>query len=128
MRPLLRRKAEKALASILRRGFVLVLAVSVVGCAATRCAPGRPQVDAELQSRVADGLGPSLCGETSIPDDVLLDDGVTADEAVAVALWNNSAFNATLAQLGMARGDLVQAGLLRNPQFQIFLPGGTKQL
>jgi len=115
-------------ATMLRGVVLLTFAVLLAGCAATRCAPGRPQVDAELQARVADGLGPSLCGETSIPDDVLLDDGVTADEAVAVALWNNAAFNATLAQLGMARGDLTQAGLLRNPQFQIFLPGGTKQL
>lgn len=113
----------------LRALVAFLLAVSFVGCASTRCAPGRQQVDSELQSRVSDGLGPSQCdGESMIPDDVLLDDGVTADEAVAVALWNNSAFSATLAQLGMARGDLVQAGLLRNPQFQIFLPGGTKQL
>lgn len=113
----------------LRAMVAFLLAVSFVGCASTRCAPGRQQVDSELQSRVSDGLGPSQCdGESMIPDDVLLDDGVTADEAVAIALWNNSAFNATLAQLGMARGDLVQAGLLRNPQFQILLPGGTKQL
>jgi cobalt-zinc-cadmium efflux system outer membrane protein len=100
----------------------------LAGCAATRCAPGRSQVDAELQARAADGLGPATCGESLLPDDVLLDDGLTADEAVAAALWNNSAFNATLAQLGMVRGDLVQAGLLRNPQFQLFFPGGTKQL
>lgn len=107
-----------------------VLLMSLLtGCASTRCAPGRQQVDAELRSRVSDGLGPSHCdGESSIPYDVLLDDGITADEAVAVALWNNSAFNATLTQLGMARGDLVQAGLLRNPQFSLLLPGGTKQL
>ena len=108
--------------------LVAMSAVILAGCASTRCAPGRTQVDSELHSRVAQGLGPAACGETSIPDDVLLDDGVTADEAVAVALWNNSAFNATLAQLGMARGDLLQAGLLRNPQFQILLPGGSKQL
>lgn len=106
----------------------LLLVSLLAGCASTRCAPGKPQVDAELQARVANGLGPTNCGEALIPDDVLLDDGISADEAVAVALWNNSAFNATLTQLGMARGDLVQAGLLRNPQFQILLPGGTKQL
>ena len=107
----------------------LLLMCLLTGCASNRCAPGRQQVNSELQARVSDGLGPSQCGtESMIPDDVRLDDGVTADEAVAVALWNNSAFNATLAQLGMARGDLVQAGLLRNPQFQILLPGGTKQL
>ena len=113
------------------RGLIAVLLTTplLTGCASTRCAPGRQQVNANLQSRVQHGLGPLQCGEGSlIPDDVLLDDGVTADEAVAVALWNNSAFHATLAQLGMARGDLIQAGLLRNPQFFLLLPGGTKQL
>lgn len=118
-----------AAAAKLKCGFAIVVASCLLaGCASTRCAPGRSQVDFELQSRVADGLGPETCGESLIPDDVLLDDGITADEAVAVALWNNSAFNATLSQLGMVRGDLVQSGLLRNPQFQILLPGGTKQL
>ncbi len=109
---------------------ISLLAISAMaGCASTRCAPGREEVDSDLRMRVSDGLGPAHCsGESMIPEDVFLDDGVTADEAVAVALWNNSAFNATLTQLGMARGDLIQAGLLRNPQFQMFLPGGTKQL
>lgn len=108
----------------------IVLSVSLLnGCAVERCAPGRPQVDSQLQVRVHKNLGPTQCSnETSIPGDVQLDDGTTADEAVAVALWNNSAFNATLARLGMARGDLVQAGLLKNPLFQVLLPGGTKQL
>lgn len=98
------------------------------GCSATRFAPGRAQVDSELQARFARGLGPTDVHDPQIPADVVLDDGVNPDEAVAVALWNNPAFNATLARLGMARGDLLQAGLLRNPQFQLFLPGGTKQL
>lgn len=101
---------------------------TLTGCAVYRCAPGRSQVDSELLARVRHGLGPDSCGEVSIPSDVDLADGITPDEAVAVALWNNSAFNATIAQLGIARGDLIQAGMLRNPQFQLFLPGGTKQL
>ena len=107
---------------------LLVCLTVTTGCAVNRCAPGHPQVDGELQARVQRGLGPIRCGETTLPADVLFEDGLAPDEAVAVALWNNSAFNATLAQLGIARGDLIQAGLLRNPQFQLFLPGGSKQL
>ncbi|MGB4740869.1 MAG: TolC family protein [Fuerstiella sp.] len=103
-------------------------AMLLSGCASTRCAPGRSQVNSEMTARALAGLSPNQCGECSIPNDVLLDDGVTADEAVAVSLWNNSAFNATLAQLGIARGDLVQAGMLKNPQLSLLLPGGTKQL
>ena len=111
--------------------WILVTATTSLlnGCHSARCAPDRLVVDAELQKRMHAGLGPSKFGaECTFPADVDVSDGLTSDEAVAVALWNNAAFNATLAQLGMVRGDLVQAGLLRNPQFQLFLPGGSKQL
>ncbi|MEZ6049423.1 MAG: hypothetical protein R3C11_28350 [Planctomycetaceae bacterium] len=68
-------------------------------------------------------------GEVLIPPGVNLQDGLTEDEAVAVALWNNQTFLATLSNLGIARGDLVQAGLLTNPQLNLlFPPIGTKQL
>jgi hypothetical protein len=53
---------------------------------------------------------------------------VTADEAVAVALWNNAAFQASLNDLGFARADLAEAGLLANPVLSLLLPVGPKQL
>ncbi len=56
-----------------------------------------------------------------------LDDGVTDEEAIETALANNSAFQATLTQLGMAAGDLIQAGLLTNPNLLNFFPVGVKQ-
>lgn len=59
-----------------------------------------------------------------LPDGVKLEDGVTEDEAVAIALWNNAALHADLALLGLARADLIDAGLLRNPILQLVLPLG----
>ncbi len=64
----------------------------------------------------------------TLPDSVKLEDGLTADEAVAVALWNNAPFQATLAELGIARAALVEAGLLQNPTFSFLFPLGPKQL
>lgn len=55
-----------------------------------------------------------------------LDDGLTEDEAVAIASWNNAAFQELLADLGIARGDLIQAGLLPNPVFVFFSPMSEK--
>ena len=46
--------------------------------------------------------------------------GVTPDEAVLIALWNNAAFQELLADLNVARGDLIQAGLLPNPEVVYF--------
>ena len=54
--------------------------------------------------------------------------GLSPDEAVAIALWNSPAFAMSLADLGIARADLVQAGLLRNPAFSLLFPWGPKQL
>ena len=65
---------------------------------------------------------------TAIPPGVTLDDGLTQDEAVAVALWNNPEFQVQLANLGFARADLVEAGLLQNPVLSLLFPWGPKQL
>jgi cobalt-zinc-cadmium efflux system outer membrane protein len=48
----------------------------------------------------------------------LLQGGLTAEEAVQVALVNNRTLRATYEDLGVAQADLVQAGLLRNPVFE----------
>ena len=110
------------------RGFAL-LCLLCSGCAGVNYCDGRSRVAGDLQSRVQQSVGPAKCDDDSmVPPDVLLEDGVTADEAVAMALWNNSDFHATLARIGMARGDLIQSGMLTNPQFFILLPGGTRQL
>lgn len=53
---------------------------------------------------------------------------MTQEEAVAIALWNSPSFQATLADLGVARADLVEAGLFRNPILSLLFPLGPKQL
>lgn len=63
-----------------------------------------------------------------VPSGVRLDDGITGDEAVSLALWNNSAFQEQLAALGLARADLAQAGMIANPSLWAVIPLGAKQL
>lgn len=55
----------------------------------------------------------------AVPDAVrqLLAEPLTADSAVQAALLNNPALQASLAELGIAEADLVQAGRMRNPGF-----------
>lgn len=45
----------------------------------------------------------------------LLADGITADEAVQISLLNNPGLQAAFMDIGIARSDLVQAGLFSNP-------------
>ena len=66
-------------------------------------------------------------GKYMIPAGVELPDGLTEGEAIHIALTNNSAFQAILAQLGMAGGDTLQASLLANPQLLIYFPTSIKE-
>jgi cobalt-zinc-cadmium efflux system outer membrane protein len=85
-------------------------------------------VPCSLLSFSEDAVQEVACPRTHlIPPGVSLEDGVDEDEAIATALSNNSAFQAILTQRGMAQGDLVQAGLLTNPNLQNFIPVSVKQ-
>ena len=55
----------------------------------------------------------------------LLQQELTADRAVAIAFANNRDLQATLEELGIARADLEQASLIRNPVFdgELRFPG-----
>jgi cobalt-zinc-cadmium efflux system outer membrane protein len=101
---------------------------STVGCQSTARIP-RSQVGSEVNERFGGDIGDGLvAGEVLVPDGVSFDDGLTDDEAVRVALWNNAAFQGLLEELGVSSAQLFDAGLIADPQFTIFFPLGPKQL
>jgi len=98
-----------------------VLLGLISGCAADRQACDRTCVSAKLADRTGFTVGsPPSSGEIILPNGASLADGLTEDEAVLIALWNNAAFQELLTELGIARGDLIQAGLLPNPEVEYF--------
>jgi outer membrane protein, heavy metal efflux system len=112
--------------SWLRAAAVTIFAIGTAACATTGGAPDRSTVDAAIRSRGLSGI--RVEGTAPLPPDASIDDGLTSQEAVAIALWNSPSFQATLADLGIARADVVEAGLLRNPIFSLLFPVGPKQL
>jgi cobalt-zinc-cadmium efflux system outer membrane protein len=103
--------------------FIGIAAATVSGCAPTTSFD-RDFVSAELDSRAGSALPETPPRQDSdFPPQVTIDDGLDEDESVAVALWNNAAFHSDLADLGIARGDLVEAGLLPNPVLSLVFPG-----
>ncbi|UCC99648.1 MAG: TolC family protein [Phycisphaerales bacterium] len=56
----------------------------------------------------------------------LLRDGITANQAVQICLLNNPSLQAAFYEIGMARADVVQSGLLSNPSLglSLRLPAG----
>ena len=114
---------------VIRRVLVLTLGVASTACATTQ-APDRANIATAITERSgvdAKGL-PAPGPKWAPPPGTSLDDGLTIDEAVGIALWNNPDFQVALTSLGIARADLVEAGLLKNPVFSLLFPWGPKQL
>jgi outer membrane protein, heavy metal efflux system len=107
--------------------FGIAVVVGCAGCVTTNGAPTPRDVDDSIRARTA-AAGIRLDAQQPLPPDVNLADGLTQEEAVAIALWNSPSFQATLVDLGIARADLAEAGLLRNPVFSLLFPVGPKQL
>jgi cobalt-zinc-cadmium efflux system outer membrane protein len=113
----------------------LYLAFSILmiaGCAATS-----NKNDPNLFSHVSEGIKErtdynlrqtSQSAHFEIPEWVTLDDGLSQDEAIALALWNNAQLQADLATLGFARADLLEAKMISNPAFSLLFPIGPKAL
>lgn len=112
---------------MLRRFIPALVAASLAagGCASTIQNAGRADVDGDIAART--GLSMSPRGSARVPPAVKVEDGLTGDEAAAIALWNSPEFHVELARLGIARADLAQAAMLRNPMLTLLFPWGPKQ-
>lgn len=109
-------------------GCVLLCAIAgaTAGCASHQVTT-TDDVAAALRTRTETAARVAGVVTPEAPAGVAIDDGVTANEAVALALWNNPTFQANVSQLGFARADLLDAGMLTNPVFALLLPWGPKQ-
>ena len=106
---------------------ILIGAAVEWGCASH--ASVDPQAAAErLRERTGATARVSADAVPPVPPAVTLEDGVTQQEAVALALWNSADFQVSVSELGFARADLVEAGLLSNPILSLLFPVGPKQL
>ncbi len=104
---------------------LLLLTLTALGGARSSSA----QIQKRIEERTGHTLNPSPKPEAfALPEGISLADGLTEDEAAAIALWNNAAFQLDLTALGFARADLTEAGQLRNPIFTLLFPWGPKQL
>ena len=110
--------------------LVAVLAAAFTGCSTTEWHEEAAAVDGEVLARL--GARPERDEDREtirarVRD--LLKAGLTDDAAVKIALLNNPNVVGSYERLGIARADLVQAGLLRNPVFAgdaLFFDGGTE--
>lgn len=91
------------------------------GCASVPKDAGFPDIQKLIDQRI----GRRVHWNQGTPEDEkvaeairsMLQQELTQDEAVQIALLNNRSLQATYEELGIAQADVVQAGLLRNPTF-----------
>lgn len=102
---------------------LLALALVVSGCASINPQQGFDEVSSDVEQR----LGSRVYWYTGSEEDAqvqqsiqnLLEQPLTVDSAVQIALLNNQSLQAEYANLGISQADLVQAGLLKNPVLEI---------
>ena len=101
------------------RGLTLLGVLALAGCASVDLRAGFPEVGAAVEERhgtkIVWSRGAELDEEAAGHLRSLLQRKLTADDAVQIALLGNRDLQALYADLGVAKADLVQAGLFRNP-------------
>lgn len=95
--------------------WLLALPLLLAGCAGTKPAYTREHVARRLRARAGYELGAARAANAPAPALPNLQDGLSEDETVNLALTRNPAFQADLSALALAQADLQDAGLLANP-------------
>lgn len=101
--------------------WLVALGALLAGCATPGKQAGVDAVDALVASQLRPGIEPAT-GErdgaaVAARVDALLAQPLNLERAVSIALLNNPRMLAEYAQLGVARGDLIEASRLPNPSF-----------
>lgn len=97
--------------------FLGLGALLLTSCASIPRDAGATEVQHALAQRGAPAVAwnaqPSTTDDERIA--AMLEDELTADEAVAIAMLNNPRLQITLVELGIARADLIEASTISNP-------------
>jgi cobalt-zinc-cadmium efflux system outer membrane protein len=113
-----------------RRCERLILAWYLLAASGCVCPSycGWCDVSNDVAARTGYDLGSNNCPE-QVPAEVMIawDDGLSEEEAIVVGLWNNPGYSELLADLGLARADVIGAVQLQNPQINTLFPVGPKQ-
>lgn len=105
--------------------FIGILFCVLYGCK-TPATVSRTDVSDSLQNTTGFTLQKELKpGIINIPPQVNANDGLTEEEAVSIALWNNAQLQADLANITIARADVTDAGVIPNPLIRYLTPSGV---
>lgn len=109
------------------RPVLLIAALTLASCVSVPRDAGVSDVQRAVAERGAPEVAWNAQPATTDHERIaaMLQDELTPDEAVAIAMLNNPRLQVTLAELGIARADLIEASTITNPvfEFEIRFPG-----
>jgi cobalt-zinc-cadmium efflux system outer membrane protein len=111
----------------MKRALILTASVLLAACASVPRDAGLSDVQQAVSTRTQQNV--QWDAEAASIDDervrAMLRDELSADEAVAIAMANNPRLQVRLAELGIARADLIEASTIANPifEFELRIPG-----
>jgi cobalt-zinc-cadmium efflux system outer membrane protein len=109
--------------------WITCVAGLVGGCASADTPVNRAWVSERLAERTGFAFPADSRERGNSPGQSgVLQGGMTEDDAVRVALRHNAFFLEQLAELGLTRADVIQAGLVPNPDLNVLFPVGAKQM
>jgi len=104
--------------------FISVVVFSFIGCKTPQTI-SRSSVSDSLQKVTGFTLkDSSKPGVVTLPPNANAADGITEEEAVSIALWNNAQLQADLAAISVSQADIIEAGIVSNPLLRYLAPGG----
>ena len=111
----------------MKRTMMLTAIAFLAACASVPRDAGLSEVQQAVLTRTQQSV--QWNADAALGDDervrALLQDELTADAAVSIAMTNNPRLQVMLADLGIARADLIEASTIANPifEFELRLPG-----
>jgi cobalt-zinc-cadmium efflux system outer membrane protein len=108
------------------------LTLFATACFLAGCATPPGADRAQVSQAVGSRFGQTVATRAPRPDNVIVPESLAAgaplseEQAVVLALWNNALFHENLVELDLTKADLVQAGLLPNPEFVYYWPAPDK--
>ena len=111
----------------MKSSTLIILALALTACVSVPRDAGTNDVQQAIAQRGAPAVVFNAQPATTDHERVaaMLQDDLTADEAVAIAMLNSPRLQIALAEVGIARADLIEASTISNPlfEFEIRFPG-----
>ena len=109
-------------------GLIGLVLIHFCGCVTPHNQFERNRVSSDLVKRTGHHLLRQHSSTPVIPDTIVPEVGLSESDAVALALWNNPAYEELLCDLGLSHADVLDAHQLKNPDVSVLFPLGPKQL